>query len=75
MTATKLTLSATEERHFQRPHETEVANAEAKAKQVTTIVREYTLIEPTKIAFTMHLGIGGRKPELHLEGELNKIEA
>ena len=73
LTGTKLTLRAWEERHFQRPNEVDATNVEAKAKQVTQIVREYNLVEDgNAIEFTIHLGVGGREPELHLQGKLQK---
>ena len=72
LTADGLTLEASEERHFQRP--SAEADAEAKARQVTSIRREYTLTEAgSKMAFRVYLGVGGQPAQLHLQGELTKI--
>ena len=71
ITADTLTLAATEERHFQRP--ADPATAEAKAKQVTGIRREYRLAGEGHITFQMFLAVGGGDLQLHLEGELRKV--
>ena len=74
MTAEKLTLQTNAESHFQRPNPAQVTSEEAKSNLVTKIVREYTCVEPGKIAFTVHMGQGGREPVLHLQGELSRVE-
>ena len=70
ITANSLTLAASEEHHFQRPELT--ATAEEKARQVTYVLRQYNLTEDGKINFTLHLGVGGDEPKLHLQGTLTR---
>ena len=41
---------------------------------MTKIVREYTLVEPGKISFRMHMGQGHRDAALHLTAELTRVE-
>ena len=54
---------------------TDSNDVDAKAKQVTSIRREYTLTETGKIEFKVYLGVGGRESQLHLQGELSKVDA
>jgi hypothetical protein len=71
LTASTLTLMASEEYHFQRPKVVAMDDAQ-KASQLTHVHRVYKLVKKDEINFTVHLGIGGAAPKLHLQGTLHR---
>jgi hypothetical protein len=71
ITTTSLTLTASEEFHFQRPQQVATDDAQ-KARQVTHVRRNYTLVDKDEINFTVYLGIGYAEAKLHLQGTLHR---